>query len=252
MGNELNWLIGALIVAVLVITVIIPTTVTLTSSFTAPGTATAELWTGTAATAHLMANTPPIASVTTFKKAASYSQYNDTKINVGNSTGNTHLHILVDSFAAHSSATWDNLTVVFTLQGINATNNVTWTVGDCNAANKTWITSPQTYSDIDSTCLTPGSPLTFSFVNKTAVEGADLTGTNVTNVTITYQRYLDNTAYTLDSAAGKITPTLTGYYYTSYTYGTGVTGSTLALVVLLPLLIAVVFFMIFMKSSGMF
>ena len=46
--------------------------------------------------------------------------------------------------------------------------------------------------------------------------------------------------------------TNSGYFYTSYTYGTGVTGGTLALVLVLPLLIAVAFFLLLVKSSGVF
>ena len=253
MAVDLKWLIGALVCFVIVISVLIPTTITTGNAITPAGTATAELWTGTAGAAHAVAF-KPVASVTAFKKAASYSQYNDTKINVGNATGNNHLHILIDSYAAHSSATWDNLTVTFTLQGVNATNNVTWVGGTCSPGgfNTTFITNSYTLVDADSTCITPGGVLTFNFVNKTAVEGADLTGSNVTNVTITYQRYVTSGAYTLESAAGAFTPTTSGHYYTSYTYGNQSGTSTQVLVLLLPLLIAAVLLVIFLRSSGLF
>ena len=242
MGNDsITWLVGALVVLVLAIQVVIPTAITSAASVQTTGTATGELWSGTAATAHSMTYSP-ITEVTAFKKAASYSQYNDTKL-----SGPGNRSITIDGYAAHSSATWDNLTVVFTLAGVNATNNITWTVGTCNAANKTWITSPQTYADIDSTCLTPGGALVFNFVNQTAQLGA-----NVTNITVTYQRYVDNTAYTLSGANGQITPTLTGKYYTTYLYGTTTNNTVNVVLLLLPLLIAVVVLLLLLKSSGMF
>jgi hypothetical protein len=244
MADELKWLIGALIVCVLVITVLIPTTVTLASSFTAVGTATGELWTGTAATAHAVTYTP-VVSVVAFKNKTYYSQYNDTV--VINGSGSRTLRL--DTYAAHGGNDWDNLTITFQLQRVNATNNITWVGGTCSPGgyNTTFTSNTYTLSNADSTCLTPGANLVFTFANTTA----DETGANVTNITLNYSRYVDSSQYTLASAAGEFTPTNSGYYYTSYTYGTGVTGGTLALVLVLPLLIAAVLLVLFLKSSGM-
>ena len=239
--DKLMWLIGALVCAILVITVVIPTAVSSASNFNAQSSATGELFTGVAATPSTMTYNP-IVSITAFKKAAVVTTYNDTKLAGANGVVN----VLIDSYAAHGAAAWEGVNVTFTLQGVNTTNNVTWVTGTCNFANKTWTSTPQTYTDIEASCLTPGANLAFNFVNRTLGAPA-----NVTNVSVTYFRYVDNTAYTLDSAAGKITPTASGYYYASYTYGTGVTGGTLALVIVLPLLIAVAFLMLFLKSSGM-
>ena len=242
--NAIMWVIGILVVTTIAISAVLPGVLTAIAGVQVQGTATGELWTGTAATAHAMAFAPIVAT-TDFRKAASYSQYNDTKINVGNATPTSnHISILIDANAAHSSATWDNLSVVFTLQGANATNNVTWVLGTCNAANKTWVTSPQTYTDIDSTCLTPGSALTFNFVNVTAQNP-----TNVTNVTITYQRYVTSTAYTQNLLAGTTTPTATGYYYTTYTHGTAGTGNAVVILNLVPLMIGVVILLLVITSA---
>lgn len=245
MGNEeITWIVGALVCFVLVISAVIPTAISLTSTFNSPGTQTGELWTGTAGVAHPVTYNP-VVSVVAFKNKTAYSQYNDTKIAGAN--GATTLK--VDSYAAHGGNTWDNVTIQFTIAGINATNNVTWVAGTCNAANKTWTTSPQTYTDINSSCLTPGSTLTFTFTNKTLSEENMV---NVTNITMNYSRYTDSTEYTLASASGQFTPTNSGYYYTSYTYGTATTGSTGSIMLLLPLVIAAVLLVIFMRSSGVF
>jgi hypothetical protein len=244
MAKELVWLVGVLVCVVLVIGAVIPAAISVTSNFNVQGTSTGELFTGAAATANTMTY-KPIVSVTAFKKAAIVTTYNDTKKAI---SGSTVVNVLIDSYAAHGGVAWEGVNVTFTMEGLNTTNTIRWVTGGCNVgANKTWTSSPQTYSDIASTCLTPGANLAFTFVNV-----SDGLLQNVTNVSVTYLRYVDNTAYTLDSGAGKITPTLAGYYYATYTYGTGVTASTLALVILLPLLIAVVLFMLFMKSSGMF
>jgi hypothetical protein len=177
-------------------------------------TTTTTLFTGVANTSYAL--NAPIISVSTFRKASSistYTQYNDTKL-VG---ANGAVHITLDANAAHGGNTWNNLTVDFTLQGANATNTVRWVTGTCNAANKTWTSSPQSYTDINSTCLVPGGVLTFNFVNATQAGVI----ANVTNVTITYNRYVTNSAYTKNDAAGTVRPTSSGYYQIAYTYGAG-------------------------------
>jgi hypothetical protein len=174
---------------------------------------TTTLFTGTAATAHAL--NAPIISVSTFRKASSlsnYTQYNDTKL-VG---ANGAVNIVLDANAAHGGNTWNNVTVTFTLEGVNTTNTVRWVNGTCNAANKTWTSTPQSYTDISSACLTPGGVLTFNFVNV-----SDGLIQNVTNVSITYNRYVTNSAYTVQYAPGTVTPTATGYYQITYTYGAG-------------------------------
>jgi hypothetical protein len=177
-------------------------------------TTTTTLFNGVPATPYQL--NAPIISVSAFRKAgavSAYSQYNDTKL----AGANGAVTITLDPYASHGGNTWNNLTVVFTMQGVNATNTVTWVAGTCRAVNATWNSGPtQTYTDIDSTCLTPGGVLTFNFVNATTQSPS-----NVTNVTITYNRYVANTAYTKNDAAGTITPTLGGNYQVTYTYGTG-------------------------------
>jgi hypothetical protein len=175
---------------------------------------TTTLFNGVPATPYQL--NAPIISLSWFGKAgavSAYSQYNDTKL----AGAKGAITITIDPKAAHGGNAWNNVTVVFTLQGVNATNTVTWVAGTCRGANATWNSGPtQTYTDIDSTCLTPGGVLTFNFVNATTQSPS-----NVTNVTITYNRYVTNSAYTKNDAAGTITPTLGGNYQVTYTYGTG-------------------------------
>jgi hypothetical protein len=241
---DIKWLIGALVVFVLAITVIIPTAITSGNNVTPQGTASAELWEGTAATAHPVTY-KPVVSVTAFKKAVVHTTYNDTKL-VGANGART---LNYDLYTANSGTGWDDINITFTIAGINATNNVTWVAGTCRPQNATWTTSPQTYT-VASSCLSvPGTWITFTFTNKTLSETNIV---NVTNITMSYFAYDDNSAYTLASAAGEFTPTATGNYYTSYTYGSTSSTSTQIVLLLLPLLIAVVVLLLFIRSSGMF
>jgi hypothetical protein len=243
MAVDLKWLIGALVCFVIVIGVLIPTTITAGNEVTPAGTATGELWTGTAATAHASAF-KPVASVTAFKKEARHTIYNDTVLVGGHGT----VTLYIDPYTVATGEAWNNINFTFTLKGLNATNNVTWVAGTCRPANATWTSSPQSYTDVASTCLTPGSTLTFTFTNKTSQENE----TNVTNVTLLYSTYDDSSAYALASASGEFTPTASGYYYMSYTYGNQSGTSTQMLVLLLPLVIAAALLVIFLKTSGLF
>ena len=240
--NQIVWLIGVLVVAVLAVQVVIPTAITAAAGVTTTGTATGELDTGTALTPFSLSYYP-VTSITAFKKAAVITVYNDTKL----AGARGAVTVPIDAYAANGGVAWEGVNITFTLQGVNATNNVTWVTGTCRGGNATWISSPQAYTAIASTCLTPGSTLTFNFVNTTLEDPS-----NVTNVSVTYYRYVDNTAYTLSGANGQITPTLGGYYYTSYGYGTTTNNTVNVVLLLLPLLIAVVVLMLFLKSSGFF
>lgn len=173
-------------------------------------------FTGTAATAYTL--NAPIISVTTFQKAATTTGTNVTKITVNSSVSTKNMSIVIDAAAANGGQPWSNLTVVFGLEGLNQTNNITWLAGGCNAANKTWVAdTKQTYTDINSTCLTPGGKLTFLFANTSLGEPS----TNVTSINITYSKYSTSTAYTLQAAAGTVTPTASGNYKVTYVYGAG-------------------------------
>lgn len=240
--NQIVWLIGALVVFVLAIQVVIPAAIAAATSVQTTGTATGELHTGTAATAFGLTYFP-VTSVTAFKKDALITSYNDTPL-VG---ANGVVNVPIDAYAAHGGVAWEGVNITITMEGINATNNVTWVAGPCRAANVTWITSPQTYNAIASSCLTPGANLALTFVNHSTV---DEYVTNVTNVSVSYFRYVDNTAYTLTSANGEITPTASGYYYTSYAYGTTQNNTVNVVLLLLPLLIAVVVLVLFLQSAG--
>lgn len=243
--NTLVWLVGALVVFVLAINVVIPAAVTAAAVVVTAGstTQTGELWDGTAATANTMAG-HPVLSVTTFKSAAVHTTYNDTVLNVPGSRTLTP-----DTFAAHGGFVWDYVNFTITLQGVNASNNVTWVNGTCRGANSTYTTSPQTHTNVNSTCLTPGTAFTITFANNSEAGSAVV---NVTNITMTYFAYNDDTAYTYTVGGNTITPTNTGHFYTTYLYGTAADASTNAVLLLLPLLVAVVVLLLFLRSSGVF
>lgn len=209
MDNNILSITNAIAFVILIVVVGIGATIAMGMAPTTL-TSSGELFTGVAATALPTAGS--VISVSSFSKAgaiSSYNQYNATPL-VG---GTGAINIVLDSEAAHGGNTWDNLTVDFTLQGLNATNTIRWVTGTCNGANKTWITNTQTYTDISSACLVPGGTLTFNFVN--ATDGVNIA--NVTNVSITYNRYVATSAYTLTSG-GSLIPTASGNYKTTYVY----------------------------------
>ena len=183
----------------------------------APTTVNNQEFAGTNLTAHAL-NGAPIISLSKFQKAATTTGTNVTKISIVSAAASNNMSITLDADTANRGQAWSNLTVVFGLEGLNQTNNITWLAGTCNAANKTWTANTkQTYNDINSTCLTPGGKLTFVFAN-TSVGTPSL---NVTSINITYSKYATNTAYTLQDTVGTITPTLSGNYRVSYVYGAG-------------------------------
>jgi hypothetical protein len=244
MSEKIVWLIGVLLIAVMAITVIIPTAITSASSAVTSIGSSTETFAGTAATPY-STTYKPIQSVTLFKNGAGTYTANTTVVNVN--VTNAVVRVPIDAYASNSGGAWDKVNITFTLTGINATSNVTWVNGTCNGANKTWTSASQSYSDILSSCLTPGSDLVFTFAN---ASGSTTQTANVTMVNVTYIKYSDSTAYTSDLLAGKLTPTASGYYYTAYAFGTTVAGSTSALLFLIPLLIAVVVLMLMIKTSG--
>ena len=245
MDNMIPWLIGVLVCAIIVITVVIPTTTNVSNTVATIGTNTGELFAGTAATPHTTVKYP-IVAVTAFKTAFVTVGTNTTTI--VNSTGTGIIPI--DSFAANDGSSWNAVNVTFNYTTANSTDNFTWIAGTCNPTNLTFATSTTaTTSSINSTCLTPGGNLVFTFVNNT--HGTDKP-VNITGESISYFKYADNSSYTVSLSTGQITPTYTGYDYASYSYGSGITTNTFSLILLLPLLIAVVLFMAFLKSSGYF
>jgi hypothetical protein len=162
----------------------------------------------------------PIISIGFFGKAAYINTVNTTPL-VG---ANGVMTIPIDAYAAVSGAAWEGLNITINNTGANASTNWTWTVGTCNAVNKTIASAlSQTWTDINSTCLQPGGwgapvTLTLTFANKTTT--GEL-APNITGVGIKYFRYAANTAYSSNFPAGTVTPFLAGNYKTVYTYGSG-------------------------------
>jgi hypothetical protein len=240
MEKELMWLIGALVVFVLVINVVIPTAISSASNFNAAGTATGEQWNGTASAVHTMTYLP-LVSVTDFRLSTVTSQYNDSAI-AGNSSVNTtssRYFTLSNLDTGTVSGKLLNVTVVSTVAAAGANYTIYYNgarLGTVSASGTdTWNS------------LTPASSVNITIVR--AGENA----TTISNVTVRYNYFATNTNYTVTStSAAQLTPTVTGTFYTTYTYGTGVTGGTLAVVLILPLMIAVVVFLLFIKSAGVF
>ncbi len=159
----------------------------------------------------------PIISLTSFAKSASNLTTNATITPIITQTTNITLPIAAN--AVHNGEQWSNVTFTFELLGANATQTIIWIPGACNAANKTWSTSTlQTYTGINSSCLTPGSTLALYFAN-TSTDGSF--HQNITRVNVTYLKYVTSGAYTLVTTTGVITPTTDGHYEVSYTYSAG-------------------------------
>jgi hypothetical protein len=176
---------------------------------------TTTTFAGVAATPHQL--NAPIISVASFKKAQNMVMYYDVATLVINST--TQVNLPIDADAAHDGAAWNNINISITSQATNSTTNITWIAGTCNAANKSIATSTtNTWTGIASTCLSPGNNLVIYLTNNTIAGQA---APNVTNVSVSYFKYVTNSAYTLQTSAGTITPTASGYYKTTYTYGAG-------------------------------
>ena len=239
MGKELVWLIGALVVFVLVIGVVIPTTVTLASSFDSQGTATGETWVGTASTAHAMTYSP-IVSVTDFRKSINATTAVNTTDISGNASDNVSETFTFSSIFDDGTVTGAKYDLNYTTV-VGAGSNVSVYVGSKKIAELTttnvWTALGRVSTEVESGIIT----FVFNGENVSYVD----------NVSIRYQHFNTSTAYTLASASGQITPTASGGYYTTYTYGTGVTGGTLAIVLVLPLMIAAVLLILFIRSSGM-
>ena len=241
------WAVGILVVCVIAITVVIPVTLGVITGANPVTAVSAELWTGTAATAHAMVHAPML-SVTTFKKATKVVTVNTTALVGADGT----VRIPIDTYAVNNGVAWSNMNVTINNTGSNATTYAIW-LGSmsslyCNAANKTLATlGSDTWSGIASSCLTPGADLQFKFAN---ITGAGQVAPNVTGVSLSYFKYVDNAAYTVDLVPGTITPTATGYYYTNYTYGSSNMTTTTTILLLVPLLIALAVLLIVIKPLG--
>jgi hypothetical protein len=239
MGDELKWLIGALVISVLVITVIIPTTMNLSSSFNAQGSAN-DIFIGTAATPHTLSYSP-VVGVSAFRISTNTTTPTNATVLTYNASLNATEHPALNARFDNGAVTGATYDLTYSAV-VGAGANVTVYVGTVNIATISTSTN-WSHGGRASSELVPGT-VTFVF------NGAN--ASSISNVSVRYQYFNDSTAYAINTGVGTVTPTASGGYYMDYTYGTGVTGSTLALVLLLPLLIAVVFFMLFMKSSGMF
>jgi len=118
-NNTLIWLIGALVVFILVIQVIIPGIITSSTGVSTTGSSS-ELFTGTAATAHVVANYP-ITSITSFLKAGGQTDYNGSKLTANGSRIINFAHTPI--IAGNS---WNAYNVTITAQVAAAgTENIT-------------------------------------------------------------------------------------------------------------------------------
>lgn len=244
MESKLMWLIGALVCFVLVIQVVIPAAFTSAAAIDPQGTATGETWNGTASTVHTMSYTP-IAAVTTFALATAADSATNTSDITGNGSTNTST---VETFTlltplddgAVSGRTYNVTFDAIVLPGTNISLYYGTNYLGAATANGT-----QTIS-ISAAYLAASTDLNFTFGSGDNISTVD-------NVTIHYSYFATNTNYSItDYAQGYITPTVTGTFYTSYTYGTATSTSVSAIMLLLPLVIAFVLLVLFLKSSGYF
>ena len=222
------WAVGVLVISVIVLSAVIPGVYQAITGANPSTAITGEIWVGTAATPHAMAHSP-MQAVTSFKKTAVTSASNTVALPgaAGTRTITTVLPIDV--------AGTMTLTVVSSIAPGNTTNV---TVGTCYLGT---LTGPSdAWSAINATsCGLTTSPVTVRF------QSTD-TGNNITNVTLGYAHFADNTAYSVDLVPGTITPVASSRYYTSYTYGTPSMTNVNTILLLTPLLIAVALLLIVM------
>lgn len=180
---------------------------------TSADTAASTQFTGTAATAYQLS--APISAISFFGSHAR-TYVIDNTVTLINTSSRT-VTLAIDSQAANNGVAWSNINISINSTS-NASSNASWLIGTCNGVNKSLSTlGTDTWTAINSSCLTPGGNLVLTFANKTTAGET----VNVTGVMVSYFRYVSSAAYTSNAAAGTITPTASGYYKVTYTYGAG-------------------------------
>jgi hypothetical protein len=229
------WAIGLLVVMTIAITAVLPGVLTAIDGSDVTGTATGEVWAGTAATAHAM-DSKPIIEVTDFRKSAYLTSYNDTKIS-GNASVNNSTSVPF-TFTTPIDTTADSNLTVNISKGTGSAVNVSINgvfLGAASGGVETWKTAN----------LIATNPAVITFT----MTGANIS--NVTNVSVKYGQFATNTNYSITSKqAGTITPTVSGTFYTTYTYGTTGTYGMKLILDLVPLMIGVILLLLVITSSG--
>lgn len=166
-------------------------------------TSTDELFTGVAASQFTTAGS--VVSISSFSAAAPITAFS-ADVPIATAIGSAN--ITANAQAEHSGASWGNVNITINVsQGSG--DIVTWVAGTCNAANKTLANASNAYYAISSSCLTPGSNVSFKFDNN----GTDA---NVTSIRMVYEYYAPSAAYSLSS--GVVTPSANGHYKMTYEY----------------------------------
>lgn len=236
LDGAVPWIVGLLVVTVIAVSVLIPSAITAIAGVPVSGTATGEVWAGTAATAHAMANRP-VNSVTDFRLSTYTSAYNDT-LAVGNTSVNTSKSFVLTTPIDDGLVSGHGLNITTKFQ-IGTGSNVTVYRNGVNIA-----TVSATATHVFGPYTSPISPTTLTYV----FNGEN--DSNVTNTTIQYSAFATNTNYSVsNAAAGVITPTVTGAFYTTYTHGTSGSTSANMILTLVPFLIGVVLLVIIISSA---
>lgn len=236
--SAIPWVVGLLVVATIVAGVVIPGVSTVLSSSNIGGTATAEIWNGTASTAHLMAN-KPIISVSDFRNSTAASTYNDTLAS-GNGSSANATKTFTFTYPDNGFVSGKTYTINPAVQVGNGANVSLYLNG--HATPIATIVSTSTPSFAESNLE---SPLSITYV----FNGANVS--NVTNTTINYYAFATNTNYSVSNALiGQITPTINGTFYTTYVYGNSNTTQINVVLYLLPFLIAVVLLLLIVYSAS--
>lgn len=235
MDTAIPWVIGLLVLSIIAVAVVIPTAYNAITTAPLVQTATGEVWNGTNGVVHSLANKPLI-SVTTFGLSTAASTYNDSSV-TGNSSVNTttsRIFTLLSPLDTGSVSGSHASIIVASSPGTGATVTVY-----ANGALLGTTTGPtDTWSG-----LTVTSPL-----NVTLVRGGVNLST-VSNVTVNYYHFATSTAYSVTStAAGALTPTTNGTFYTTYSYGSSNATSTQAILLLVPLMIGIVVLLLIVNS----
>lgn len=209
-------MIDKIITMVTALVVIIAVSIPLMGAMTTVqgGTATNEVWTGTAGSPHTTVYNP-VTSLTTNTLKTVDTKTNSTALLGANSTRT------LSPLTPLTSYTF-NVTIVSA--SVNYTiSNTTVTVGSCTLG--TLSSTTETWSGLSNTCLT--SPMTITFHSAGV-------GTNITSAAAVYYYWATNTNVSVSS--GELLPAVSGTFRSTYVYGSDSSANTI--LALLPVFFA--------------
>lgn len=223
-SSIITGLVVLMVLGVVMISVVIPTTQAGIAVSQYAGTVSNEEFTGVAATPSTL--TKYVAEVISFKKGTITSAENLTALVGANST-----RVLTLT----EPSTTLNRTFVITSNMETNGDNITYTVNGVYIGKLS--SNAESWTGAGATLLNGAN--TFAFTNH---NGTYASSTNITNITTRYTSYAAYPNYTV--SAGAITPLTNGSYKTNYYYASTGTNNAVALLNVIPLLLAIMLVLI--------